>query len=80
MRRYSDMAATLDRALAITPNDVQTQVARAMVDLEWKADTRPLHKAIEFIRTRNPAALRSVAVFGCSVLWLSGIPLPPKRH
>ena len=61
MRRYSDMAATLDRALAITPNDVQTQVARAMVDLEWKADTRPLHQAIESVRTRNPAALQSVA-------------------
>ena len=61
MRRYSDMAATLDRALAVTPNDVQTQVARAMVDLEWKADTRPLHKAIESVRTRNPAALQSVA-------------------
>ncbi len=61
MRRYRDMAATLDRALAITPNDVQTQVARAMVDLEWKADTRPLHKTIESVRTSNPGALQSVA-------------------
>ncbi len=61
MRRYSDMAATLNRALAISPHDVQTHVARGTVDLEWKADTRPLHQAIESVRTSNPAALQSVA-------------------
>ena len=61
LRRYSDMAAALDRALAIKPNDVDTQVERAVVDFEWKADTRPLHQAIDSIRTSNPGALQSVA-------------------
>ena len=61
LRRYSDMAAALDRALAIKPNDVDTQVERAAVDFEWKADTRPLHQTIDSIRTSNPGALQSVA-------------------
>ena len=59
--RYSEMAATLDRALAIEPNDSGTQVERALVDFEWKADTRPLHKTLESVRTSNPGALKNVA-------------------
>jgi tetratricopeptide (TPR) repeat protein len=31
------------------------------VDLDWKADTRPLHEAIDEIRTKNPGDARSVA-------------------
>ena len=33
--------AVLDRALAIEPNDVETKAARAVVEFDWKADTRP---------------------------------------
>ena len=32
----------LDRALAIEPDDVETKVARAFVEFDWKADTRPV--------------------------------------
>jgi serine/threonine protein kinase/Flp pilus assembly protein TadD len=56
-RRYAKQKAVLDRALAIQPNDIGTQVARADVDLEWKADTRPLHQMIDSIRATNPAAV-----------------------
>ena len=38
-RRYAEEASLLDRALAIEPNHVETKVARAFLDLEWKADT-----------------------------------------
>ena len=61
LRRYADEKAVLDRALAVQPNDVQTKVARASVELDWKADTRPLHQLIDEIRAKNPAAVENVA-------------------
>lgn len=61
LRRYPDMAAVLDRALAIVPNNVDTKVARALVDLHWHADTRPLHNVIETVLTENPALAPSLA-------------------
>jgi TolB-like protein/Tfp pilus assembly protein PilF len=61
MQRYPEMAATLDRALSIKPDDVDLRVARAFVDLNWKADTRPLHKTIAEVRAANPDALKGVA-------------------
>lgn len=56
MRRYAEMAAVLDRALAIVPSDGDTKVMRALVDLDWRADPRPLHSTIETILAENPAA------------------------
>ena len=40
LRRRSNHA--LDRALAIKPDDLETKVARALLEVDWKADTRPL--------------------------------------
>ena len=42
LRRYADEEAMLDRMLAIQPNDVDTKVSRALVELDWKADTRSI--------------------------------------
>ena len=61
LRRYPEEIAVLDRALAIEPADVDTKVALAAVQFHWKADTRPLHQAIDSIRATNPGALQSVA-------------------
>ena len=36
-------------------------MGRALVDLDWRADTRPLHQTIESVRAENPDAIRSVA-------------------
>jgi serine/threonine-protein kinase len=60
LRRYAEKELALDRACAIEPNDVGTKVARAIADLDWKADTQPLHQAIDEIRTRNPGDVKSV--------------------
>ncbi len=54
LRRYKEMAETLDRALAIAPKDVPSRVRRAWVDLEWRADTKPLHTTIDTILTEGP--------------------------
>jgi len=60
-RRYAEEEAVLDRLLAIDPNDADTKVWRAFVDFDWKADTRSLHKVIDEIRVKKPAALQSVS-------------------
>jgi TolB-like protein/tRNA A-37 threonylcarbamoyl transferase component Bud32 len=55
LRRYKEMAAALDRALTIAPKDVTTKVRRAWVDLESRADTKPLHTTIDTILAENPS-------------------------
>jgi len=61
LKRYPDMARALDRALSIQPEDVDSKVARASVELEWKGDTGPLHQTIDSILAKNPASIHNVA-------------------
>jgi TolB-like protein/Tfp pilus assembly protein PilF len=61
LRRYPEAAAILDRALTIIPKDVATKVTRALVDFYWKADTRPLHQAIDSILAGDPGAISEAA-------------------
>jgi tetratricopeptide (TPR) repeat protein len=48
------MAAALDRALALSPNDLDNRLTRALVDLEWRADTRPLRETVQSLLAENP--------------------------
>jgi TolB-like protein/class 3 adenylate cyclase/Tfp pilus assembly protein PilF len=57
LRRYAEERSTWDRVLALVPDDVETKLQRATVELAWKADTRPLHQIIDSIRATNPAAI-----------------------
>ncbi|MGA7275601.1 MAG: FlgO family outer membrane protein [Candidatus Udaeobacter sp.] len=61
LRRYAEEKSVLDRALAIDPNDVDTNAARAFVEFHWKADTHPLHQMLDSILAANPAAKQSIA-------------------
>jgi TolB-like protein/Tfp pilus assembly protein PilF len=62
LRRYPEEAAILDRALTIIPKDVATKGNRALVDFLWKADTKPLHHAIDSILIAgDPGAISEVA-------------------
>ena len=61
LRRYPEEAAILDRALTIIPKDAATKVNRALVDFYWKADTKPLHQAIDSILAGDPGAISEVA-------------------
>jgi TolB-like protein/class 3 adenylate cyclase/Tfp pilus assembly protein PilF len=61
LRRYADQAATLDRALSIKPDDVETRATRALLDLDRKADTRPLHQTLDEIQAKEPDAIKNVA-------------------
>jgi len=59
--QFRAMAAALDRALTLIPHDLDTQVTRALVDLEWRADPRPLRETIRRIRSENPATAPDLA-------------------
>src|SRR5215813_10449717 len=56
LHRYREMAATLDRALAMAPKDIVSRVRRAWVDMEWRGDTKPLHDTIDKILAEEPNA------------------------
>lgn len=60
-RQFAAMAAALDRALALIPRDRDTRITRGLVDLEWKADPRPLHEVIQKILTEDPTAAPDLA-------------------
>ncbi|HEY2101992.1 MAG TPA: adenylate/guanylate cyclase domain-containing protein [Chthoniobacterales bacterium] len=57
LRRYPQLATTLDRVLAIKPADVNTRVARAAVEMDASADTGPLRKTLDEITAQDPAAV-----------------------
>ena len=61
LRRYRDEEAIVDRILALQPDDVETKVERALIELEWHADTRPLRQTLDSIRTTNPGAVPVIA-------------------
>jgi TolB-like protein/class 3 adenylate cyclase/Tfp pilus assembly protein PilF len=60
-RRYAEEGAVLDRAIDVKPDDVETRATRALIALDWKADTRPLHRIIDEIQAQNPGALPNIA-------------------
>ena len=59
--RYADEEAVLDHLLAVRPNDVERKARRALVELDWKADTQPLHKLIDELRAKDPGKMQNVA-------------------
>jgi TolB-like protein len=69
LHRYSEMAAMLDRGLAIKPGDLEIRATRGSVDLDWKADTRLLHKTIESTLATDPESIKNVADtwFQCAI-------------
>jgi serine/threonine-protein kinase len=61
LRRYREEKLVFDRMLAIKPNDAETKVDRAFVELDWEANTRPLHQMIDSIQVTNPSTMASIA-------------------
>src|SRR5207249_10234517 len=79
VRRYAEAKSVGDRLLAIEPNDAAAKVARAFVEFDWKADTRPLHQTIDSIRTTNPAAMPTIAT-NCIFCSLTELDAPAARN
>ena len=61
LRRYAEQKSNFDRILTIEPNNLVWKAARAFVEVDWKADTRPLRELIDEIRATNPAAMGQIA-------------------
>jgi TolB-like protein/Tfp pilus assembly protein PilF len=61
LRRYADQEAALDRALALRPDDLEVKMDRANVEIDWKANTGPVHQLVDEIHAKDPGALQSVA-------------------
>jgi serine/threonine-protein kinase len=56
LHRYQEALATLDSVLAIAPKDVASEVRKAWVELEWRADPKPLHTTIGRTLAEDPSA------------------------
>ena len=62
LRRYAEQKSKFDRILTIEPNNVVVKAERASVEVDWKADTGPLHQLIDEIRATNPGAMPKIAI------------------
>jgi serine/threonine protein kinase/Tfp pilus assembly protein PilF len=63
LRRYAEEKSLFRRVLAIQPNDAVMQAEHAFVELDWKADSRPLHQVIDLIRSSNRDAVPKIASY-----------------
>jgi len=61
LRAYPAEARVLERILALTPDDFDTRIGRAQLEVFWRADTRPLHALIEARLKEDPAAAKKLA-------------------
>jgi serine/threonine-protein kinase len=61
LRRFPDMERLLDRTLAVPPADAATRLARALIDLEARADTEPAYNAAREVVNEDPAAVDAIS-------------------
>jgi TolB-like protein len=61
LRRYPEMRAAADQAVAIAPDDGLTRAFRAFVELVSSGNTAPLHETIHDVIAKNPASTSSIA-------------------
>jgi serine/threonine protein kinase len=61
VRRMNDAETAWNRVLAIVPNDVVTQIYRTMLDLKFRADSRPCHAAIQSALRKDPSIAQSIS-------------------
>src|SRR5438094_798172 len=64
LRRYPEEKATLQRILEITPDDIAVASSTAFVDLDWRADTAPLHQFIDRLRSERLSGVGDTAAIG----------------
>src|SRR4029077_7373752 len=55
LRRYNNLVATFDRALAVTPNDAVARVARGLAELDSDATVQPGQLAVQEVLANDPA-------------------------
>src|SRR6266566_48223 len=58
------LAITLQRIWEITPDDIAVASSIAFVDLDWRADTAPLHQFIDRLRSERLSEVGDTADIG----------------
>ena len=61
LRRFAEEAVILDRALTIVPHDTGVRIQRAAIELESRADSKPMHSIIDVILRENPKSAEGFA-------------------
>ncbi|HEX3817842.1 MAG TPA: protein kinase [Chthoniobacterales bacterium] len=61
LRRYDEESATLDRALAASPNSLGLRMHRAGIEVRSRADLDSLDRILEEFVAENPSALKDTA-------------------
>ena len=61
---YDQMTRVLDRIVAVQPDGKLPRLIRAYIDQEQRADTRPLHAAVEKILSNEPGSEKDPFVAG----------------
>jgi serine/threonine-protein kinase len=64
LRRYPEEKAILQRVLEITPDDIAVASSIPFVDLDWHANTAPLHQFIERLRSERHSGVGDTADIG----------------
>src|ERR1700719_2430237 len=62
LRRYNELLATFDRALAVTPNDAVARVARGLAELDSNATVQPGQVAIQEVLANDSGAALKIVV------------------
>src|ERR1700693_2664891 len=55
LRRYNNLVATFDRALAVTPNDAVARVARGLAEMDANATVQPGQLAVQRVLANDSA-------------------------
>jgi tetratricopeptide (TPR) repeat protein len=63
LRQYPELTATLDKALSIAPKDVVVRLQRAAIELDSRANTKPLRAMCETIISEDTATISTVAAW-----------------
>jgi TolB-like protein/Flp pilus assembly protein TadD len=63
LRRYADAERALDRAIALTPKDAALRASRALLDLEWHANPRPLISTVETSIAEDSREAKNIALW-----------------
>jgi serine/threonine protein kinase/tetratricopeptide (TPR) repeat protein len=64
LRAYPQAADAYDRAIAVNPDDIETRLDRASLDVAWRADFRPMKAIEKEILRNNPALAEERATIG----------------
>ena len=80
LRRFSEMADALDRAVMLVPKDPGMRVQRGLAEVEWRANPKPLHSIITRLSARIPKLLQELLEAGSISRFVNAITVPPRTR